>query len=123
MRRTNLWRHIAVVCLTRGCPAIAIAIALAMASVARAADPGTAHVTHLTKPVEIDSGSGKPHAASQSEAIKSAASLRTGTDAALELTFDDGSFARLGRNTDLRMQSESHFSLHRGAMLLHVPRS
>ncbi|MFL6537141.1 MAG: FecR domain-containing protein [Chthoniobacterales bacterium] len=99
----------------------AMAIALASATLARGAETPSAHVTHLANRVELQSGSGDRRPVGQNEVIANGESLRTGSDSALELTFDDGTFARFGSKTDVRMQSANQFDLRGGAMLVHVP--
>src|SRR3954453_14471817 len=109
MRGSHFWRHIAVVSLTRGSTAIAIAVAIA--PVVRAAEPASAHITHLVNRVEVQSGSGDRRVVGQNESVANGGSLRTGSESALELTFQDGTFARFGSNTNVQMQSGNHFDL------------
>lgn len=96
-------------------------VAVATASAVRGAESASARVTHLLNRAEVQSAGGKMHLASQNDVLTNDSSLRTESDSALELTFDDGTFARLSRNTDVQMLSATHFTLHGGAMLLHVP--
>lgn len=89
-----------------------------------ASQKNEARITGVTKDVQLVTAEGARRPAVFNDDVREGATVRTGQGSRAELTFDDGTVARLSANTVLTIKSGNrNLDLKEGALLLETPKS
>lgn len=92
--------------------------------VALASPKNEVRITGVTKDVQLVTAEGAPRPAVFNDNVREGATVRTGQESRAELTFDNGTVARLSANTDFTITNgRRDLNLKKGALLLETPKS
>lgn len=102
--------------------ALALFVSAAASAISSAAPANPARITQLANEVKLLPHHAPARTAAVNDTVSAGAVLRTGADSRVELTFPDGTLARVGQNSNLRLASPNALELGDGAILVHVPK-
>jgi ferric-dicitrate binding protein FerR (iron transport regulator) len=99
-------------------------LATAWPVLAFASQKNEARISRVVNDVQLVTAEGAPRPAVVSDEVRKGATVRTGKESRAELTFDDGTVARLSANTVLTIKNGNRdLDLKEGALLLEAPKN